>query len=61
MDENEMRDAFAMAAVAGFIASGKVLPQFNGIGNHAEAIGKSAYAVADAMIEERKEWLKTTG
>jgi hypothetical protein len=50
MNENDLRDCFAMFAINGIIARGGLHPELM----PEEAMARRAYEVADAMIEARK-------
>lgn len=62
MNEQDLRDAFAMFALCGYVSRmgcnplerGKICEEGAFADTNAEAVAKAAYIMADAMIEARK-------
>ena len=56
--ENELRDQFAAAALQGYIAGNDKAYNYSSLGilNYKEC-AKGAYKMAEAMLEERKNWI----
>jgi hypothetical protein len=51
MNENDLRDCFAMFAMLGIVSTGIS-------GEIVDTVAHNAYVMADAMLEARKEQLK---
>jgi hypothetical protein len=59
MNEEDLRDCFAMFAMNGYLSKMACNPRDHGDicdagENNAEAISRAAYTIADAMLEARK-------
>jgi hypothetical protein len=63
MNENDLRDCFAMFALCGYMTKmgcdplerGKICEGGLFADNNAQAVAKASYIMADAMLEARKE------
>lgn len=61
MNENDLRDCFAMFALCGYVSKMACDPNARGAicedggfaNNNAEAVAKASYILADAMLEAR--------
>ena len=60
MNEQDLRDCFAMFAMNGYLSKMACNPRDHGDicdagENNAEAVSRAAYAIADAMLEARNK------